>query len=546
MHSPQYELSREHVLTVSLPSVKEVGIAYYQKVYRKRTRLFELMSWAQELNLPVNCSFLLTEHSDFALAIAELEERLETAFPGLKNGKILTSLDDYLATRPQVLSAQLLFLSTATTARYFGGYSAPVGRKANLLHYLLSQHEATSGVTTPSLHTVMDLDSVIDDVIEELRTTQTSPWISLAENWQVAATHRECECHKYRKAFSLLNQLCNESRSVIAVGLTEPVSRVLERLKAMAVAESPVSGESRKTREQLVSEQVKLLSAAGETFKQHPRFPDYWVSDYGRVASAKKYAVCLLKPSLCSGGYLRFVLTGPDRKKKFEYAHRLVAELFLPVPTPDKTVVRHLNDNPSDNRASNLAYGSQCENMADSPGKSKYSLLTEEELKLAWANYIRAPESSPAALLESIGVDNATQDREAKKRCISNLINGRAYRHISNLPAPACSPAQNPLGKLRSRIKYYGERLKTLDAADAQFIRTKMVLIQLESQLRDAQASPPASVMVGRTQHASLREACIANGVCYEAVRYRINSLAQTPEAAILHFLRKASDPNRD
>jgi hypothetical protein len=44
----------------------------------------------------------------------------------------------------------------------------------------------------------------------------------------------------------------------------------------------------------------------------------------------------------------------------------LVADAFLPAKCPTDTVVRHLNDDSSDNRAVNLARGTQKDNMADS------------------------------------------------------------------------------------------------------------------------------------------------------------------------------------
>lgn len=59
-------------------------------------------------------------------------------------------------------------------------------------------------------------------------------------------------------------------------------------------------------------------------------------------------------------GYLTvYIGRGP------ELVHRLVAETFLPAPAAGQDVVRHLNGDPLDNRAENLAGGTQTENMAD-------------------------------------------------------------------------------------------------------------------------------------------------------------------------------------
>lgn len=63
-------------------------------------------------------------------------------------------------------------------------------------------------------------------------------------------------------------------------------------------------------------------------------------------------------------GYGYLAISGGKRGAKRETIHSLVAKSFLG-PRPKGAVIRHLNDNPLDNRAVNLAYGSQKDNWWD-------------------------------------------------------------------------------------------------------------------------------------------------------------------------------------
>ena len=91
-------------------------------------------------------------------------------------------------------------------------------------------------------------------------------------------------------------------------------------------------------------------------------FPNYMVSNCGRVWSEKTQR--FLKPkrankhghlmvSLCNGGDVYYRLI-----------HRLVAEAFLDNPY-NFPVVRHLDDDPTNNSVYNLAWGTQKENFHD-------------------------------------------------------------------------------------------------------------------------------------------------------------------------------------
>jgi hypothetical protein len=99
-----------------------------------------------------------------------------------------------------------------------------------------------------------------------------------------------------------------------------------------------------------------------EIWKPVPQMPGREISNLGRLRDHKKY----LKFSNNGNGYLRNTY-----KNRTYYAHRLVAEAFL--PCSDLLLeVNHKDGNKFNNRADNLEWVSNKENMAHA---SKAGLL---------------------------------------------------------------------------------------------------------------------------------------------------------------------------
>ena len=73
----------------------------------------------------------------------------------------------------------------------------------------------------------------------------------------------------------------------------------------------------------------------------------------------------ILKQSPDSAGRPRVNLYLRGKSKTFLVSH-LVADTFLPAKGPTDQVLRHLNDNPTDNRVENLAWGTYSDNVQDS------------------------------------------------------------------------------------------------------------------------------------------------------------------------------------
>ena len=105
-----------------------------------------------------------------------------------------------------------------------------------------------------------------------------------------------------------------------------------------------------------------------EKWRQIPWATMYEVSDHGRVRSYFE-SNSLPVPHAVGGyvrnGYSRVRVIKNDGTKKWCVIHRLVAEAFLQSPPSEQTVVRHLDGDKTRNRASNLAWGTQAENVSD-------------------------------------------------------------------------------------------------------------------------------------------------------------------------------------
>ena len=95
-----------------------------------------------------------------------------------------------------------------------------------------------------------------------------------------------------------------------------------------------------------------------ENWTTHPEYPDYFISDQGRVARV------LTAHATPSNKYPRVNIKNKRGARVVRLVHQLVLEAFVG-SRPEGADVRHLNDVPTDNRLENLAYGSRSENTED-------------------------------------------------------------------------------------------------------------------------------------------------------------------------------------
>jgi hypothetical protein len=125
-----------------------------------------------------------------------------------------------------------------------------------------------------------------------------------------------------------------------------------------------------------------------EIWKDIEGYPDYQVSNFGRVKSLKFNKEIILKDRISNKGYL-FVLLYKEKESKSFSVHRLIANTFL---GKSDLQVNHKNSIRTDNRLENLEYVSSRENNSYRFQKenlsSKYIGVCWDKNKKKWRAYI--------------------------------------------------------------------------------------------------------------------------------------------------------------
>lgn len=107
---------------------------------------------------------------------------------------------------------------------------------------------------------------------------------------------------------------------------------------------------------------------------------DYWVSTKGRVWSHLEHKFNSGSPVGELGHIDLSLRIGGCRVHK--YLHQMVAEAFI--PNPNKLpMVRHLDNDPSNNCVSNLAWGTALDNVRDCIESGRFYYLSSEDRELA-------------------------------------------------------------------------------------------------------------------------------------------------------------------
>ena len=95
--------------------------------------------------------------------------------------------------------------------------------------------------------------------------------------------------------------------------------------------------------------------------KEHPKYKRYYVSEDGKIFSAKSGSLVELSQFSNGIGYMKVKLYHNGNRPK-PYVHRLVAETYIPNPS-DKSSVNHKDGDKQNNTLSNLEWVSHQENM---------------------------------------------------------------------------------------------------------------------------------------------------------------------------------------
>jgi hypothetical protein len=124
------------------------------------------------------------------------------------------------------------------------------------------------------------------------------------------------------------------------------------------------------------------------------------VSACGRVRSAgtnwRGYGVRELVQQANANGYPSVRLTIGDNRKHIA-VHRLVADAFLPPRPVGATQIRHLDGDPTNNRADNLAWGDAASNAADRSAHGRAAPITPEKREKMSAGFRRWMEARNVA-----------------------------------------------------------------------------------------------------------------------------------------------------
>ncbi len=93
--------------------------------------------------------------------------------------------------------------------------------------------------------------------------------------------------------------------------------------------------------------------------------------------------------------YFSYTLTMPDGTKKRRYAHRLVAEAYIPNDDPQKNQINHIDGNKSNNCVDNLEWVTQKDTSAANLRKSPHVFCFTRDKRLV-AEYLSIGEASKA------------------------------------------------------------------------------------------------------------------------------------------------------
>jgi hypothetical protein len=113
----------------------------------------------------------------------------------------------------------------------------------------------------------------------------------------------------------------------------------------------------------------------GEIWKPVPNFENFSVSSFGRIRNR----IGIIKPA---GREYRYVTLRNGNLHRTAIVATFMLLAFVGPPPDGQTIARHLNDKPSDDNLSNLAWGSKADNTRDAIRNGR---LTLEKLERAWA-----------------------------------------------------------------------------------------------------------------------------------------------------------------
>lgn len=163
-----------------------------------------------------------------------------------------------------------------------------------------------------------------------------------------------------------------------------------------------------------------------EIWKSIPELPDVHISNFGRIRK-------IVRPFESSLGYQSVGLNYKGHHRMF-LVHRLVAAAYLGLDLFDSEIhACHKDDNPKNNRASNLFLGTHQDNVIDKVSKHRQLMgaqihcakLTDEDVR----KIIKLRDTH--STIELAAMFNVT------KGTVSKIVNGKIWKHVSRRPRTA-------------------------------------------------------------------------------------------------------------
>lgn len=161
-------------------------------------------------------------------------------------------------------------------------------------------------------------------------------------------------------------------------------------------------------------------------FIDNEYFPDYIVSNYGRIIS-------LLTNKVINGsdnnGYVRLKLR-KNGKAYYKFKHRIVAESFCNNPD-NKPYVNHIDGNKYNNHPNNLEWVTAEENIHHA---MKTGLMYTKGEKVHFASITEETAHKICQLIEEgkMNLKEIAMELNVGYHCVAKISNGTSWKHISS------------------------------------------------------------------------------------------------------------------
>jgi predicted DNA-binding protein YlxM (UPF0122 family) len=164
---------------------------------------------------------------------------------------------------------------------------------------------------------------------------------------------------------------------------------------------------------------VKLMNDKFEKWSFHNHYPDYAISDFGRVFSYKTNSMLTLIKN--ENGYLRVNIIDVNNFSRLEFVHKLVLETFVG-PRPPKHICRHYPDqNPANNFLTNLSWSTPQQNNYDRIENDTYNCAT---LTIDQVLIIKEK------IKQGVSLTNLSEEFNISLQVLSNIKNNNIWKNI--------------------------------------------------------------------------------------------------------------------